>query len=365
MHVPVNRRKTSGSALVRTAVLALLVACAITGLSVGPARAADGDVTWTVRTAANGYGDDRSSYSYNVNPGGQIKDAMVVANHSNTPLRLALYAADGFTTDTGRLDLLTKDKKSVGIGAWVHADRDSVVIKPGKTVQIPFTVAVPAHATPGDHVGGILTSLKQSDDAAGINVDRRLGIRVKLRVSGVLKPKLTIENLHVDYSGSPNPFAKGEATVTYTIHNTGNATLSARQELSVTGPFGWLRTNAGGPAALPELLPGESWKVKLPVHDVAPAVNLTANATLTPLLTDASGSTTPLKPVEATAHGWAIPWTLLLLLVVLVAATVGGLLLARRTRTRRKLREDARVRSAVEQALREGNTQNAQPTATD
>ncbi|MFB7493114.1 WxL protein peptidoglycan domain-containing protein [Streptomyces sp. NPDC056161] len=365
MHAPVNHRKTAGSALMRAFTLALLIACAITGPSVGPARAADGDVTWTVRTAPNGYGDDRSSYSYNVNPGGQVKDAMVVANHSKTPLRLALYAADGYTTDTGRLDLITKDKKSVGIGAWVHADRDSVLIQPGKTAQIPFTVAVPANATPGDHVGGILTSLKQSDDAAGINVDRRLGIRIKLRVSGALKPKLAIENLHVDYSGSVNPFARGDATVTYTVHNVGNAILSARQTASVTGPFGWLRTEAGGIAALPELLPGESWKVKLPVHGVAPAVSLAATATLTPLLTDASGSTTSLTPVEATAHGWAVPWTLLVLVVVVIAAVVGGLLLARRASARRKLREDARVRSAVEQALREDHTRNTQPRTTD
>jgi hypothetical protein len=365
MHLPVNRWKTTVRALVRACVPGLLVACAAGGLSAGPAHAADGDVTWTVRTAANGYGDDRSSYSYNVNPGGQIKDAMVVTNRSKTPLRLGLYAADGFTTNTGSLDLLTKDRKSVGVGAWVHADRDSVTIKPGKTAQIPFTVAVPANATPGDHVGGILTSLKQSDDAAGINVDRRLGIRVKVRVSGALKPRLAIENLHVDYSGSANPFTQGDATVTYTIHNTGNATLSAQQQVSVEGPFGQLRTQARRVAPSPELLPGETWKMTVPVHGVTPAVRLTAKAALTPLLTDASGSTTSLKPVEATAHGQAVPWTLILLLLVVIAVIVAAVLLARRHRARRKQQEEARVRSAVEQALREKDMREAQPTATD
>ncbi|MFJ5221023.1 WxL protein peptidoglycan domain-containing protein [Streptomyces sp. NPDC088354] len=359
MHVPVTRRTATVLALVRPAALALLLAFAITGLSGGPARAAGGDVTWTVRTAANGYGDDRSSYSYDVNPGNQVKDAMVVANHGKSPLRLALYAADGYTTETGQLDLLTKGQKSVGIGAWVHADRDSVVIEPGKTAQIPFTVSVPSNATPGDHVGGILTSLKQSDDAAGINVDRRLGIRVSLRVSGALKPRFAIEDLKVGYSGSGNPFAKGDATVSYTVHNTGNATLSGSQAVSVTGPFGWLRTEAGRIAAPPQLLPGESWKVKVPVRGVAPAVNLAANVTLTPLLTDASGTTTPLQPVRATAHGWAVPWTLLVLVVVVIAAVVGGLLLARRARARRKTQEDARVQSAVEKALRDRTTRES------
>ncbi|MFI5753638.1 WxL protein peptidoglycan domain-containing protein [Streptomyces sp. NPDC051569] len=353
MHAPPPRRTGTLAALVRTVVLALLAAIAVAGVSAGPAQAEDGDVAWTVRTAENSYGDDRSSFSHSINPGGQIQDAMVVANRSKVPLELAVYTADGYTTETGQLDLLTKDKKSKGIGAWVHAGSDHVVIKPGKTVQVPFTVTVPDNATPGDYVGGILTSLKQSDEAEGINVDRRLGIRVKLRVSGELKPSLAIENLRVDYAGSLNPFAKGDANITYTIHNTGNASLSAQQKASVSGPFGWLRTDAGEIPPSPELLPGESWKVKVPVHGVAPGFKLTATATLTPVLADPSGSTNLLKPVEATTQGWAVPWTLSLLVVVVIAAIVVAFLVTRRNRARRKLREDALVQNAVERALRD------------
>ena len=119
----------------------------------------------------------------------------------------------------------------------------------------------------------------------------------------------------------------------------------------MSGPFGWLRDEAGEIASPPELLPGESREVTVPVHGVAPAVRLAATATLTPLLTDASGSTTSLESVRATTHGWATPWTLLLLVVVLIAVIAGVLLLARRSRVRRKRREDARVPEAVEQVI--------------
>ncbi|WP_328914168.1 MULTISPECIES: WxL protein peptidoglycan domain-containing protein [unclassified Streptomyces] len=356
MHTPVTRR-TTAAVFVRTVVLALLAAFAVAGLAAGPAHAEDGTVAWTVRTASNSYGADRSSFSYTVNPGGKVEDTMVVANHGKDPLRLTVYAADGFTTDAGRLDLLPKDKKSVAIGAWVHTGSDSVEIKPGKSADVPFTATVPANATPGDYVGGILTSLTQPDNAEGINVDRRLGIKVKLRVSGALKPNLAVEKLHVDYDGSANPFAKGDATVSYTIHNTGNAILSADQKVSLSGPFGWLSAQAGKVAAPPELLPGESRQVKVPVHGVAPSVRLAATVTLTPRLTDASGTTTSLDPVRATAHTAAVPWTLALLVVVLIAVAVGAFVLARRGRTRRKLGEEARVRDAVEQALRDQEAQ--------
>ncbi|MBM0233555.1 DUF916 domain-containing protein [Micromonospora sp. STR1_7] len=351
MRPSVTRWKTTTAVLLRTAALSLLAAVAAAGVGAGPALAADGNVAWTVRTASNGYGEARSSYSYNVNPGGVVEDAMVVANRGPAPLNLAVYAADGFTTDAGQLDLLTRDKKSVAIGAWAKAGAGNVVIQPGKTAQVPFTISVPDNATPGDYVGGILTALTQANQTEGINVDRRLGIRIKLRVGGELKPNLAIEDLHVTYDGSSNPLSKGVATVTYKIHNIGNAALSGKQTLSVSGPFGVLRVRAGDIAAPPELLPGESWNVSVPVRGVAPAVRLAATATITPLLTDVSGSTTSLKPVQATAHGWALPWMLVLALVVLVAVVVGAYLYRRRNRAQRKAREDARVRDAVAQAL--------------
>ncbi|MEW2573953.1 DUF916 domain-containing protein [Streptomyces sp. NPDC047070] len=363
MHLsPAPRRTPSADprrVVLRHAVLALLAALAFAVTSAGPARAADGDVTWTVRTAANGYGDDRSSFSYGVNPGSRVEDAMVVANRGKDTLTLALYTADGYTTEKGQLDLLTREKKSVGIGAWVRASKAVVRIAPGRTAEIPFTVAVPRDATPGDYVGGILTSLKQSDDTEGIAVDRRLGIRIKLRVSGALKPTLAVEDLHVDYHGTANPFGQGDATVTYTLHNTGNALLSAAQKVTLTGPFGTLETRAGKIAAAPELLPGERWKVTVPVSDVTPALRLTAKATVTPVITDAAGSTASLKPVEATTTGWAVPWTLVLLIAALLAGATAAYVLRRRSRARRRQREDARVQEAVEQALRDRAEQRA------
>ncbi len=352
MHAVAPPRRTT-PALLGVVLLTLLAALAFAGTSTGQARAAEGEVTWTVRTAANGFGDDRPSFSYGVNPGGKVEDAMVVANHGTDPLRLAVYAADGYTTEKGQLDLLTQEKRSPSIGTWVHATGDSVEIAPGKSAEIPFTVEVPRNATPGDYVGGILTSLKQPGDTEGIAVDRRLGIRIKLRVSGALRPALAVEDLHVGYEGSANPFAQGDATVTYTLHNTGNALLSGTQKVTLTGPFGMLSTDAGDIAAPPELLPGERWKVTVPVHDVTPAFRLGAAVTVTPLITDAAGSTTALDPVRATAHGWAVPWTLLLLLILVLAATVTAFVRVRRARARRARREDERVREAVDQALRE------------
>jgi hypothetical protein len=304
----------------------LLVALGVIA-GAGTAGAAD-DVPWSVSTAANSFGSDRQNYSYTVDPGGEIADALVVANTSKTPLTLGVYAADGFTTSDGRVDLLTDDAKSTGVGAWVHTPNAQVTIQPGKSLQVPFALAVPAGATPGDHLGGIVTSLKQSGD-----VDRRLAIRIRVRVSGALEPSLSVDEVKIHYSGTAIPFVKGAATVTYTIHNTGNAIIAARPSTALTGLFGAGRTESTHIDDTPQLLPGETWKVSAKVDGVRPIVRDTGTVTLLPLLTDAAGSTDNLDPVTATAHAWSIPTAALLILVVLCLA-LGLLVLQRRRRTK-------------------------------
>jgi hypothetical protein len=345
-------------------VIALLAVLTVLGFALmpaGTAHAAGDDVTWTVRTASNGFGAERTSYNYTVNAGSEVEDALMIANHGDTVLDLGVYAADGYTTDSGQFDLVVGGAKSVNVGAWVSGASDHVTVDPGKTVEVPFTLNVPKNATPGDYAGGILTSLVRPDDAEGINVDRRLGIRIALRVGGDLKPGLAVENPHIDWNGGLNPFAGGDASFTYTLHNTGNTMLSAKQTAGATGPFGWFPTGAAEIKASPQLLPGEMWKVSVPLRDVPATVWIASTATVTPVVTDASGSTAPLDPVTATATGWAVPWMLLLVVLVLGALVFGALRLRQRLLVQQRAREDARVKDAVELAL--GKTETATPGA--
>ncbi len=313
------RTTTAATALLRSAVVALLAVLAVLGTGAGPAVAADGDVSWAVRTASNDFGSGRANYGYTVNPGGRVEDALVVVNHGTTPLRLAVYAADAFTDEAGRLDLVAEDAKSTRVGAWVRTDRPDVTVRPGGSVKVPFTLTVPHDAAPGDYMGGIVTSPADGDDTG-----RRLGIRIRLRVGGALEPKLAVRDLRVRYSGTVHPFGKGDATVTYTLHNTGNTILTARQTVSLSGPFGVMTARAGHIDDSPALLPGQTWKVTVPVRGVAPALRSTGTVTLVPLLTDASGSVAPLAGAKTTAHAWTVPWTLLLCLVALCASVAAG-----------------------------------------
>ncbi|GAB3600310.1 WxL protein peptidoglycan domain-containing protein [Microbacterium tumbae] len=334
------------------AAFALAAASVLVPAVTASAAGAD-DVTWTVRTASNDLGDDRTSYSYAINPGAEVADALVVANHGDEDLTLAVYAADGYTTDGGQFDVDTLDEEATGIGDWVGVDEATVTIAAGETASIPFTVAVPANAMPGDYAGGIVTSLAEDSGTAGVSVDRRLGIRMQVRVSGDLVPSMSVEDVRIGWDGGLNPFAGGDATLTWTIRNTGNAIVSANQGATIAGPFGWFAADAPDVASPPGLLPGESWEQSVIVPDVAALVMLTGTATVIPLVTDASGSTTALEPVAATGLGWAVPWTLLVVLVLVVLVLVLLPRYLRRRRIRREAVEEARVEEAVARALEE------------
>jgi hypothetical protein len=325
--------------------LALLVLLTALGTLIGAGPAA-ADETWRIQAASNDYGSGRPNYGYTLDPGGRAEDGLTVVNHGGAPLHLTVYAADGFTSRTGGLDLVGPDKKSTRVGAWVHPALSDVTVRPGASSEVPFTVTLPDDAAPGEYLGGIVAVPVVNGRA---DPARRRGIRVRLRVGGRLTPGLSVEKPHVRYSGTPDPLGTGDATVTYTIHNTGNAILSARQTVSLSGPFGRWRAGAGRIADSPQLLPGDTWKVSVPVHGVTPTLRLTGTVTLVPLLTDASGSVAPLAAVRTTSYGWSLPWAPLLVLVLLCGLVVAGVAFRRRRRTA-GTREDADVQEAVEQA---------------
>jgi hypothetical protein len=312
----------------RTMLVVLLSALSLGALVARPAPSAAADASWTVKTAANDFGADRKDYGYTLSAGGRIEDGIEIVNQGTTPLRVSLRPADAVLDAAGRIDMAGAGARAAGVGAWVHLQQQEVTVDPGATLTVPFVVTPPRGAAAGDHVGGIVTT------AGG----RRAGLQMRLRVSGALKPALAVSGVHVEYDGSANPIGSGAATVSYTVRNTGNAILSARQAVSVEGPLGVWRRSAARVADTPALPPGATWTVSAPLRDVAPALRARATVKLTPLLVDAAGSTSPLAVVQASGGTWALPWTLLVVLILLVGLLVVGVRRVGVPRRRRRVR---------------------------
>ncbi|GAA3027607.1 WxL protein peptidoglycan domain-containing protein [Actinokineospora globicatena] len=325
-----------------TRFLAAVAAAVLLALGLPGVAAAAQNVTWGVRPADSALGANRPNFAYTVAPGAVLSDALLVSNHEQRALTFAVYAADAFTTSSGQLDLKPTNETSTDAGSWVRFDAPTVTVPAGQTVALPFTVTVPADVTPGDHSGGVVTSLRV-ESGSGITVDRRLGARMHLRVAGTLTPSVEVRGLEVEYDGTPNPVGKGTVTIGYTITNTGNTRIGATHTVHVEGLFGWFGTDASV-EPIPELLPGESVTRKLNVATL-PAGRVSATVAVTPTVPGGA----ELPQVTAAAGAVAIPWAVAVVLLLVVC-----LLLALRARAKaRAAGEQKRIKAAVAAALQE------------
>ncbi|MGH9085492.1 MAG: WxL protein peptidoglycan domain-containing protein, partial [Acidimicrobiales bacterium] len=212
---------------------------------------------------------NRPTLSYETAPGATISDAVTLYNYSNVQLTFRLYATDAYNNEDGAFDLLAGDAQPTDVGSWVALEQENITLAPRSQATIPMTVTVPADAAPGDHAGAVLAAsgtIGTGPDGKIVNLDRRTGSRIYLRVTGDLRPELAVEGLTTIYEPSFNP-AGGTAEVTYRVRNRGNVRMSGTHAVSVHGPLG-IGRHSVPTEDLPELLPGEDYTVHATLEGV-------------------------------------------------------------------------------------------------
>ncbi|GAA4770746.1 WxL protein peptidoglycan domain-containing protein [Microbacterium gilvum] len=332
------RTRSATAALAVAVALPLAVAApaaaapAAEAASASPVAAASASegVAWGVEP---GGAEDRANFDYEVDPGAVVEDAMVVRNTGTESLALGVYAADAYTTAEGVLDLRLADEPLEDSGAWIALDVSEIVLAPGESAEVPFTVTVPTDASPGDHPAGVVTSLVTRTDGEPLAVDRRLGIRINLRVAGELAPSAEVVDAQAVFAPSWNPFAGGTVTVTYRLENTGNTRVLADDAVALAGPLG-VGAVALGAQTTPEVVPGSVIVVERVLADVPAMGWLSGAVTLAPAAVGLGAQ--PLAAVTVELSTPAVSWTLCGLLVLVVAGVVLALVLVRRSRARRE-----------------------------
>lgn len=328
MDAPVpSTRRLGGAALLAGLLLALLPPAVATASA---APTADGaSVTWGVAPGDTEHGTDRANYAYQLDPGAVLHDVLEVTNRGGTDLHLAVYGADGLTTTSGQLDLLPADQPSVDLGTWIVPDTAEIDVPAGQTVAVPFTVTVPADATPGDHSGGILTSLSAATgDDGTVRLDRRLALRMHIRVTGELTPGLSVTGLTVERRSAVNPLAGDTLVIRYRLANAGNTRLLPTDAVAVSGLIGDARVVDVSGAEPVEVLAGSALDREVTVTGVHPWGRADVRVR-------AQGSTVGAgngAMVTATAETSviAVPWAALSALLLVAGAVTALVLLLRR-----------------------------------
>jgi len=270
----------SSSPRARARLRVLCGAVVLLAVGVGaPAAAADTAPAWSVAPSAGGGtrpAEDGRPYFYAEGvPGAVLQDKVAVTNPGGRPLTVRLRGADADNTGTGALSLRAA---STDTGAWITFARRTVKIPARTRAEVPFTVTVPADATPGDHPGALVAS------ADG----RESGVRVQLRVSGPTLSALTVERVRV----------AGGGRISYDLVNRGNTVLTPRLAVHAEGVLG--RALDRRPRTLPvELLPGRRVTLSEPWTNAPALDSVRVRLTVT-----AGGGAHD----EATATKRFVPW---------------------------------------------------------
>ncbi|MET7650872.1 DUF916 domain-containing protein [Streptomyces sp. NPDC005486] len=288
-----------------------------------PAHAADNG-SWSVYPVSSAVAA-RPYFYVSADPGQTIEDKVVVANKTDEPLTFRLYAADAYNTARdGGFAVKSLGEKMRGVGAWAELPKDRVTVPGRRTVTVPFTVRVPEGAEPGDHPGAIVAldeRVEKGDGGVALGVQRAVGARVYLQVGGPTLPALAVENVKVSHDQPLVPgLGDSTATISYTLHNTGNVTLAPRVRLKASGLFGRTLLTRDLTKIPSQLLPGQRVRLTERWTD-APQLDWT-DVRLTASAENTSES--------ASASFVSVPW--LVATVGVAGIGIGAWLLIRRRR---------------------------------
>ena len=177
------------------------------------------------------------------------------------PDSLQVYVTDAKETSSGGFGLLAPGQITTGVDSWASLPPGLLTVRvsaktadgPGQVI-VPLTVRIPDNAAPGDHVGGIVVSLRSvGTNSTGQDVVllQRVGTRVFIRVAGKLVPRASIEDLRPSYQATINPLGAGRVKVSYVLTNTGNVDLALNHQIvSVSGLLETKQSVLGGTSLL-------------------------------------------------------------------------------------------------------------------
>ena len=169
-------------------------------------------------------------------PGETFTNSVRVRNLGTKAGTALLYAVDATTGKTSGAVYLDRTKPHPGVGSWVTLGASFLTLGPGESKVVPITVHVPAGASPGDHLGGIVAENAALTGATGrgalqINVRHLTIAAVEVQIPGTAAAALRI-------GGAKAGGEHGYQYLYLRLANTGSLTTKPTGRLTVTDASG-------------------------------------------------------------------------------------------------------------------------------
>ncbi len=189
-----------------------------------------------------------------VNPGDTYSFTLQVTNIAEVERTFFLVAQDIKLLDDRGQPVFVEPGEPTGyeLSSWVKMPQESVTLGAGETRDVPFTIQVPANASPGSHFGGVfMDSRAPRLRASGAGIGVMVGSVISLRIAGDVTEDARLREF------STQALVYNEANVEFTalVENLGNVLIRPQGFLEITDMWGskvgQVRVNESGAAIFP------------------------------------------------------------------------------------------------------------------
>ncbi len=172
-----------------------------------------------------------------VDKGGNARSEITLTNTSSTPISIRVDTKDFLPGYEGQPRFVPDSEindLTFSIASWITIDQPRVVINPGQSIDVPFTIAPPADAEEGTHYGAVLFSFSSSDTEAGVtDVTQSVGTIVLLRYGQAREAGVV--DLQIPQTVY---FSNDRVNFTNVFSNSGNVHVKPKGEIYIRNTFG-------------------------------------------------------------------------------------------------------------------------------
>jgi hypothetical protein len=209
----------------------------------------------------------RANYVYDSYPGALIRDSIHVKNSGTARGTVNLYSVDAITSpESGEAFPFRTDPRR-DVGAWMTLNSQQITLNPGQSQEVPFSLSIPGHVRPGQHVGGIVAEEPDQQQSSSQGSFQTLVQLHTREVIGVLinLPGTTVEELKA--TGITYDETSSYQRVLVGLANTGTQFLHPSGSFQVTNAAGQQLQNV--PMILQAILPQTSIDYPVYMHHQA------------------------------------------------------------------------------------------------
>lgn len=264
----------------------------------------------------------KSIFIYQLKPGEQRDDGVLVSNNTSSEQTVSVYAVDSILSSGGAFACKQAVEPKNGVGSWITLQSDSVTVAPGASQVVPFTVSVPTNASVGEHDGCIalqaVSQTAKSSGTSGVVLSFRSAIRVAVTVPGKIVKRLAITSVKV------TPSKDNKLLVVPSVRNDGNVSLDITTQINLQPLLGGasLRTKQGSSPVLPRSSESWQYEVKRPFWGGLYRANVIAVYDANPNVQLGSSQNASQKSVQLTSAAFFVAPTPLAAVIELVVLLI-------------------------------------------